>query len=373
MRTKRLFFSLLPLWGLLTLLGVGEGILRVRPVSPELARVMFFNALKIARWSFLSELGEERLAIPEDDVYDPYRSETTVEEPERARPPFDRIPHKYEVYWNNLGFRDTDFPEAPKPDQQRIIVLGDSVAFGKGVQSGQSFPDLIEMELEGVEVFNLALMGCTAECMARLFTRYADLLQPDLLVVQASGNDLDQILWAESEASRLPGMGIGALRLVSRSFLLQWLMQRSGRDHTEAQFALASEATARRYKGAIRRLLDDAGQRGVPVVTLDLPYAYGLHYGEHLAAQCEDRPEVCKGGVRVDFVVDRPDGPDDEADEHTGLDFFSKTAAYIGLSDKELEPVIPNREWFHDVCHLSPRGHRVVANGLLPELKLLLD
>ena len=59
---------------------------------------------------------------------------------------------------NNVGFRDRDVP--PKSAKYRIAVVGDSFAWGQGVEERDRFSDLIEKSLgSGYEVFNFGRPG----------------------------------------------------------------------------------------------------------------------------------------------------------------------------------------------------------------------
>ncbi len=87
-----------------------------------------------------------------------------------ARIPFLGRPHRRVsegYYFNNLGFRDDrDYlPYAKSGDEFRIAVLGDSVAFGCGLELYETFPRILEMMAreaannEKIVVFNLAQSG----------------------------------------------------------------------------------------------------------------------------------------------------------------------------------------------------------------------
>ena len=127
-----------------------------------------------------------------------------IEQPEANRPPFDQVPVEFHVQNNGFGFRDGEFNVDPRKKQ--IVVLGDSVVFGKGVTQEERFTSLLQETTPEAQIFNLGLQGCTAECMAKLWDQYINKLQPDMLIIQASGNDLDQILYKESMEKRLPGL-----------------------------------------------------------------------------------------------------------------------------------------------------------------------
>ena len=126
---KKILFTLLPLFGFLSVMGISEVWLRNATLHRDFVQFLFFTEFKISRWSYLNQL-KGRLLI--DQVLQTIPGTTYIEPPEANRPPFDRVPYPYEVAYNNMGFRDHDF-QLPKSTKKRVIVLGDSVAFGKGV------------------------------------------------------------------------------------------------------------------------------------------------------------------------------------------------------------------------------------------------
>ena len=48
---------------------------------------------------------------------------------------------------NSAGFRDDEFPETLPDEVYRIVVLGDSVAWGWGVPMAAAFPQVLESQL----------------------------------------------------------------------------------------------------------------------------------------------------------------------------------------------------------------------------------
>jgi hypothetical protein len=59
---------------------------------------------------------------------------------------------------NRLGYRGREHSGPPAPGARRVVMLGDSVAFGTGVADGETFADRLE-EAGGFEVVNLAVDG----------------------------------------------------------------------------------------------------------------------------------------------------------------------------------------------------------------------
>jgi lysophospholipase L1-like esterase len=98
---------------------------------------------------------------------------------------------------NPDGFRGPRH-ERPKPvDHRRIVVLGDSVAFGYAVDEAQAFPRVLEARLAarvpraGFEVVNLGVGGYNAWNELELLRDVGVGYQPDLVLAQFCINDLN--------------------------------------------------------------------------------------------------------------------------------------------------------------------------------------
>ena len=288
-----------------------------------------------------------------------------TEPPEANRPPFDHVPYAFEVKTNQYGFRDKDFEF--QSNQKRIVVVGDSVAFGKGVTFEERFSTLIDTHFDQVQVANLGLQGCTAECMTRLWNIYAKALKPDLLIIQASGNDVDQALWQEAMAGNMPGLGHKALGWAKYSFLLQRILYWRGADRVVEQLKLAQAQTLEVNRQFIEGLFEGAQSMNVPVIVLNLPYAYEHYYGGHITEVCMQYERTCAGEVKVDLSqVEEAKSLFSIPPSTVSSDFVTRTALQMPIDEDTLSPVFPYRDSFHDVVHLSPQGHAISAAQLLP-------
>jgi lysophospholipase L1-like esterase len=104
--------------------------------------------------------------------------------------------HGHPVRFNAWGFRGPEWPAAKPHGNFRIMVLGDSFTFGQGVGEDELYTTLLEKQLRGkfsgktIEVLNLGVMGYSAVDEAKLLKKIGPLLQPDLLLVQFTGNDV---------------------------------------------------------------------------------------------------------------------------------------------------------------------------------------
>lgn len=95
---------------------------------------------------------------------------------------------------NLRGFRGPDFAIEPDPNRRRILVIGDSVTEGMGVDDARTFPAVWSRMLadEGVsaEVVNLGVMGAGLPQLWPLVRDSVSLLQPADVVVMLYANDL---------------------------------------------------------------------------------------------------------------------------------------------------------------------------------------
>ena len=97
---------------------------------------------------------------------------------------------------NSSGFRGREFSETSEAKDLIVVVVGDSYAFGYGVDYAHSFPAIIEKELSSsgtpVKVFDLAIPGYdTAEELATL-REFAPHLHPDLILLSYHPNDIER-------------------------------------------------------------------------------------------------------------------------------------------------------------------------------------
>ena len=358
-------FALIPVMSLLFGLGGLELGARAWPVGPDYARFKFFTDFKVSRWRYLRDKWE----IHGMDVVLSRRIPgVMVHTVEEDRPPFDRVPLPFEVARASHGYRDGPWAA---PGKRRVAVLGDSVAFGKGVPVEARFSDLIERERGDLRLVNLAIEGCTAECMALIWAESGAALKPELLILQGSGNDLDQTLFRMARTDGLPGLRLQGLSYAMRSELLMRLLFFRGDDRARVQLAAAEAQTTRAAGEQLDAIFAQAQALGVPVLGLQLSYANGFDYGQHVRLACDRHPEVCVGVVQADMgspeAAALSAGP---LPPHTS--FVEATAAEMHMSVADLAPAFPHHEAFLDVVHLSPLGHGAVAAALLPALSKAL-
>lgn len=346
-----------------------EGYLRIQPPNKELSRLIFFNEFKISRWTFLSER-HDQLNVSWILNIISKKSQSYEEVPEPYRPAFDRLPTSYFIQTNSNGFREAELPSQSKPS---IVLLGDSVGFGKGVKVENRFSSLLQTQFPDVPFYNLSLQGCTMDCMSTLLKLYGEQLNPKLIIVQTSSNDIDQTLWKEGLNHKITQKQLPKFLLLSRySYLFQFLQIQLGHD-TFQDLNQHSVITEKHYEQSTERIFKWAESHQVKVLSLNLPFAYEWNYGGHLSRPCVQQ-QFCN-----DLVVELKE-PTDKLFSMFHIDkdkiessFAQRTAEELQLSLTQIEQVFPTPEYYLDVVHLSRLGHAYVAKKMTPVLDSMLN
>lgn len=257
---------------------------------------------------------------------------------------------------NRLGLRGPE-PASPKPSALlRILVLGDSVAYGWGVAEEETFARILERRLRErldrpVEVVVGALPGYNTRDQAALLERLAPRLEPDVVLVAAFANDIDRFgLHVDADgflfADPLPVPG-RMRAILWRSRLYRWISSR-WLGHLRRSGAWVPgegknrEATARALSAIVRT----AKRSGALT----------------LAAWCPLlEPGTADGRLDADA---RPDG--------AWAEWFADRCAALGVPFLDLFPAVEGRYaaevWVDPLGrdhHPSALAHRLFAERLL--------
>ena len=166
---------LLLLLGLLASLAVPEIAVRVLDVSPRPLAPLELKSYRLSDDPVLRY--EYRPGLRADEAH------------------FDALHEGFTT--NSLGFRDVEFPLAKPAGELRILALGDSTTAGNGVPELQhTWPKHLERRFAEagrpeLRVLNLGVGGYQPLQEARLLELRGLALEPDLVLVLVSLNDLD--------------------------------------------------------------------------------------------------------------------------------------------------------------------------------------
>jgi lysophospholipase L1-like esterase len=253
---------------------------------------------------------------------------------------------------NRWGLRSGPVSDA---DTTRLLVLGDSYAFGWGVAADSSFGSLLGAAL-GMEVVNGAIPGYSIYQQVRMLDLVAARTDVDLVVATISlANDaIDEERIRRFAPDRLAEFDYGlrdpassGARLIRTSRLLTVIDERT----THLQFGLknARGPGARQAIETMSRLAERCRALDVPLVWVIVPRA----------------GEVRGGGAMARFL-----------NRQTARlrERFLTAAGENGFPGIDLLPVLREAQTGgecylpHD-AHWNERGHRAVAAALLPHLE----
>ncbi len=152
---------------------------------------------------------------------------------------------------NELGLREDSF--LPKSDQLfRILCLGDSVTFGSGVPTENTFPRVLESRLQAratpsikIDVINAGVAGYSFQNIVAFAENLITRLQPEVVIYTFVENDLDD------SYSAGPGGALIEMDLlkppdssfINDEFALRWRQRNPSRQKNNSKFAIYKLAT----------------------------------------------------------------------------------------------------------------------------------
>jgi len=98
----------------------------------------------------------------------------------------------YTIRVNSLGMREREFPPERKSAGKRILIIGDSIAFGTGVDAEWRFSDFMGRALGSrVEVLNGGVCGWGTDQELLYYEAFAGGLHPDIVILSVTmANDV---------------------------------------------------------------------------------------------------------------------------------------------------------------------------------------
>jgi hypothetical protein len=97
---------------------------------------------------------------------------------------------KFTYAINSYGYRGKLVKPSNKYLKRNIVVLGDSYAFGEGVDEGAQYSAVLDRELNGqYDVINLAVPGWGLTQEIRRYFEFGTLFNPRVVILQFTSND----------------------------------------------------------------------------------------------------------------------------------------------------------------------------------------
>jgi len=256
-----------------------RGLIVIAPIVGLLSLAELF-----VRWQYADELVTVLLQPEAGEAYFGARMLESVEEDGvryAGRPGARVTVFEVEYRHDDLGLRSgPDSPDwkAGKPEgTTRIIVLGDSNAYGWRVAAEQTFAHRLAADLNRVEVALLAYPGYNTADQAALLERLAPILEPDLILVAWYMNDMERLgfhVAADNSlfADPLP-MPDAWKPTLWRSLFYQWLSFRTVTRMKETGDYVPGQGENREFaERELLRIRDQARALDVPLAVLDVPW-----------------------------------------------------------------------------------------------------
>ena len=281
---------------------------------------------------------------------------------------------------NRLGLRGGETTPRPAPDHRRLLVLGDSVVFGQGLEEADTFPVLLERALaakggSATEVLNGGVPGYNTATEVAFLERFGLPLAPDAVVLGVSLNDY-------SDAPVMTASGLLTNELDART-RLPWLTNHS-------ELYLLARWTAVYLRGAHpwQRLGEQAPAAATPVeerwAALDRAVAamhkqfYAAPAGpgwERTRAALGALRDLTRGhGLALTAIVfpdrDQVELPAPDLDPQRR---WLELCDAVGIRCVDLAPAFraaaaPNGSLFQDTQHPNAAGMRVAAQAVADAL-----
>jgi len=257
------------------------------------------------------------------------------------------------IHVSSLGLRSPEIAIPKPPGMRRVLVIGDSVTFGAGVDDDAPFPHQLELLLRDavacpVEVVNAGVSGYNSTKELDYFANEGQLVEPDVVVVYEVEND--------REITHPIAGGLA-------STLKEWIGYRSYVvNATLYAYRLMHWRVEAEAAGGDRALYE-AQQRAWGTLPGARESLDALHEIGRLARAKGTRVVLASHPNNVDPAVDAERNRLlREVADAEGMGFVDAAPAFRGYTTEQLTVSKTN-------LHPSALGHRLIANALLPVVR----
>ena len=124
---------------------------------------------------------------------------------------------------NRMGYRDVDIDPAKPTGVYRVAVVGDSFAFGQGIEEAERFSNLLERRLDRperrVQVLNFGRPGNNTADELAVLKKDVLHMQPDFVLLQWYVNDVEVLPGNNDEAPPVEPAGASFVNSVKQTLL----------------------------------------------------------------------------------------------------------------------------------------------------------
>ncbi len=281
----------------------------------------------------------------------------------KLRPGFVGLLHDTPTTVNALGYRGAIHPYRKTPGKTRLLMLGDSVAFGFRVRDFETFSYLLEHRSDRFEVVNLGVEGYGTDQELLLLESEGLRYHPDVVILNVciANDPLDNFLpgfwnWRPKPHFTWDGRKLvlhrDDVRLSPPRRAIQWLADES------------------HVLNRLRELLPFRSDPSIFPPVHEVTRQFERHAANELTVRiaCEVRNVARAGGAEF-WVLLHPDKPTFEGTSRVAstiasalrgqgvrVDDLALTYGRAGLSQKQIA-----LDW---QGHLTPLGHHFVAEEI---------
>jgi hypothetical protein len=204
------------------------------------------------------------------------------------------VNQRYNNLWsastNPQGFRSTsDYDRlGSKGSIKRVMVLGDSFAFGTYLNDHDTLPSALQAKLgDQYEVYSFAIPGWGIDQMYVAYEQYVDKIHPDFVLVVYVSDDISRVFesFRAGEGLSKPSFTVVDGLLKSRDGdkpgILEWVSQRSALANVFYNEYYKAKECMRIVEAIFSNLADETRRRGQQLIVVRYPYK-----GEVLGTYC---------------------------------------------------------------------------------------
>jgi hypothetical protein len=194
---------------------------------------------------------------------------------------------------NKNGFRDTNHSVHRAPDTERILIVGDSYAFGWGIESiDERFGEQLALQLTSAtktkwEVLNASEQDTHTLDHIKSLQRSL-LFQPDIVILLYVFNDIDYLRVPTRRLSALASPGVRSI-LFRNSFLFQELYLLARRANWTIQPSMEEELAPYSDSGTMSQHLRDLAEF-VKIASKVTPTVRVVHFDFRMVQNRDYRP-----------------------------------------------------------------------------------
>jgi lysophospholipase L1-like esterase len=285
------------------------------------------------------------------------------------------VPERYGTIryrFNARGYRDRD--HVASSGRRPILLLGDSVTFGLGVDQSSIYAEVLQRQLDvglgpRYDVFNLALFSYHSGHELAAFREDGAPVRPALVVTQFYMNDFEQLAVSRRSTPPAPSFGARLVGLKNVYLNRSALYRRARQGLLRASYLLLHDVRRRRFPDT----LNDAEPRSRLAYLNDRPDDATIPAFTSLLAI---RDEAAAVGARF-VLVTTPNETELFTNRFDGIE--ARLRQFCARNDILLMEALPlfRREprpesLYLDGLHLTAEGHRLLGNHLATRIAPLL-